>query len=93
MLNGAQSKFAGYKTTREDTFEIDIADAINGYFSSGDQEEAKAFLLQADASYRDPRFGMSTEERRKDMINALFSSIVSSKIDLDSLAAYSRRAF
>jgi len=87
LLNGAQSKFAGYNTTREDAFEIDIADAINGYFSSGNQEDAKTFLLQADAVYRDPRFGMSTEERRKDMINALFSSIVSSKIDLDSLAS------
>ena len=87
LLNSTQSKFAGYDTTREDTFEIDIADAINGYFSSGNQEDAKAFLLQADAIYRDPRFGMSTEERRKDMINALFSSIVSSRIDLESLAA------
>ena len=87
LLNGAQSKFAGYNTTQEDTFEIDIADAINGYFSSDNQEDAKAFLLQADAVYRDPHFGMSTEERRKDMINALFSSIVSSKIDLDNLAA------
>jgi replication factor C large subunit len=87
LLNGAQSKFAGYNTTQEDAFEIDIADAINGYFSSDNQEDAKAFLLQADAVYRDPHFGMSTEERRKDMINALFSSIVSSKIDLDNLAA------
>jgi len=87
LLNSAQSKFAGYNTTREDAFEIDIADAINGYFSSGNQEDAKTFLLQADAVYRDPRFGMSTEERRKDMINALFSSIASSKIDLDSLAS------
>jgi replication factor C large subunit len=86
MLNNAQSKCAGYNSTRSDTFEIDIAEAINGYFSMSEFEEAKNFLSQADAAYLDPRFGMSAEERRKDMINALFSSIVSSPIDLEGLA-------
>jgi replication factor C large subunit len=86
MLNNAQSKYAGYNSTRSDTFEIDIAEAINGYFSMGEFEEAENFLSQADAAYLDPRFGMSAEERRKDMINALFSSIVSSPIDLEGLA-------
>ena len=86
MLNNAQSKCAGYNSTHGDTFEIDIAEAINGYFSTSGFEEAKNFLSQADATYLDPRFGMSAEERRKDMINALFSSIVSSPIDLEDLA-------
>jgi replication factor C large subunit len=86
MLNNAQSKCAGYNSTRSDTFEIDIAEAINGYFSMSEFEEAKNFLSQADAAYLDPRFGMSAEERRKDMINALFSSIVSSPIDPEGLA-------
>ena len=86
MLNNAQSRCAGYNSTHSETFEIDIAEAVNGYFSKGELEEAKNFLSQADAAYLDPRFGMSAEERRKDMINALFSSIVSSPIDLDGLA-------
>jgi replication factor C large subunit len=86
MLNNAQSRCAGYNSTHSETFEIDIAEAINGYFSNSELEEAKNFLSQADAAYLDPRFGMSAEERRKDMINALFSSIVSSPIDLDGLA-------
>ena len=86
MLNNAQSKCAGYNSTHSETFEIDIAEAINGYFSMSEVEEAKNFLSQADAAYLDPRFGMSAEERRKDMINALFSSIVSSPIDLNGLA-------
>ena len=86
MLNNAQSTCAGYNSTHSETFEIDIAEAINGYFSKNELEEAKNFLSQADAAYLDPRFGMSAEERRKDMINALFSSIVSSPIDLDGLA-------
>ncbi|HZB15939.1 MAG TPA: AAA family ATPase [Nitrososphaeraceae archaeon] len=86
MLNNAQSKCAGYTSTHSKRFEIDIAEAINGYFSMSEVEEAKNFLSQADAAYLDSRFGMSAEERRKDMINALFSSIVSSPIDLNGLA-------
>ena len=71
---------------REDIFEIDIASAINGYFSANSLQEAKAFLSHADASYPDPHFGMSPDERRKDKINALFSSIVSSRISYESMA-------
>ena len=86
ILNNAQSKFAGYNSIRSDNFAVDIAVAINGYFSMEELEEAKMFLSNADAAYLDPRFGMSTEERRKDMINALFTSIVSSHLDVESLA-------
>jgi replication factor C large subunit len=86
MLNNAQSKCAGYSSTRSDMFEIEIAAAINGYFSVTELEKAEIFLSNADAAYPDPRFGMSAEERRKDMINALFTSVVSSPIDLESLA-------
>ena len=86
MLNNAQSKCAGYSSTRSDMFEIEIAAAINGYFSVTELKKAEIFLSNADAAYPDPRFGMSAEERRKDMINALFTSVVSSPIDLESLA-------
>lgn len=87
LLNNVQGKVAGYNVMREDIFEIDIASAINGYFSSNSLREAKEFLSRADATYRDPRFGMSSDERRKDKMNALFSSIVSSRISYDSMAA------
>jgi replication factor C large subunit len=86
LLNDAQSMVAGYSTTRESTGNVDIAQAINGYFSSFSAEEGKWSLLAADATYPDPRFGISAGERRKDMINALFSSIVSSRIDHHSMA-------
>jgi len=86
LLNSAQGKVAGYDVMRDDIFEIDIASAINGYFSANSLQEAKAFLSHADASYRDPHFGMSPDERRKDKINALFSSIVSSRISYESMA-------
>src|ERR687889_432693 len=68
ILNNAQSKFAGYNSIRSDNFAVDIAVAINGYFSMEELEEAKMFLSNADAAYLDPRFGMSTEERLKVMI-------------------------
>lgn len=88
LLNSAQSRAAGYATTsNRDIVDIDIADAINGYFNSSDQQEAKKYIVQADASYPDPRYGMSTEDRRKDMLAALFSSIVSSHVEQDDLAA------
>jgi replication factor C large subunit len=86
LLNSVQGKVAGYNATREDILEIDIAGAINGYFSSASLQEAKTFLSSADATYPDPRFGMSSDERRKDKINALFSSIVSSRIRYESMA-------
>ena len=85
LLNNAQSKSAGYDAVKMTNFEIDISNALNGYFSTSDIEDAKAFLLRADAVYIDPRFGLSPEERRKDMINAIFSSVVSSRISLDSV--------
>jgi replication factor C large subunit len=91
LLNSAQSRVAGYATvSNKDIVDVDIADAINGYFStSGGAEEAVAYIAKADASYSDPRYEvMSPEARRRDMIAALFSSIVSSHIkngDLDAM--------
>jgi replication factor C large subunit len=89
LLNIAQSKYAGYDVTTQDNFEIDIAEAINGFFSSDGPQSARDFLSKADASYQDPRFGMSPEERRKDKLNALYSSTMSysSRLDLASLSS------
>jgi replication factor C large subunit len=87
MLNSAQSRIAGYATaSNADMVDVDITDAINGYFNADSAEQATQFIAKADASYPDPRYGMSTEDRRKDMIAALFSSIVSSKVDHEDLA-------
>lgn len=88
LLNSAQSRVAGYATvSNADVAEIDIADAVSGYFAAKSREEAAKVLARADASLPDPRYqGMSPEDRRKDMIGALFASIVSSRLDADSLA-------
>ncbi|HEX6067257.1 MAG TPA: AAA family ATPase [Nitrososphaera sp.] len=81
LLNSVQSRVAGYATVSNvDVAEIEIQDAINGYFAASDKEKAVQFLSRADASFPDPRYqGMDPESRRKDMISALFSTIVSSQ--------------
>ena len=86
LLNILQAKLSGYDTSANASTDIDIVEAINGFFGAQNEDTARSFLLNADANYQDPRFGMSAEERRKDMLGALFSSVVSSRIDLVTLA-------
>ncbi len=89
MLNSAQSRVAGYVTvSNRDIVDIDIVDAVNGYFNASSLEQATQFITKADASYPDPRYGTSPEDRRKDMLAALFSSIISSSshVEHDDLA-------
>jgi len=88
LLNSAQSRAAGYATvSNRDIVDIDIAAAVNGYFNAGSVEQATQFIAKADASYPDPRYGGSAEERRRDMMAALFSSIVSSHVEHGDLAS------
>lgn len=88
LLNSAQSRAAGYSTvSNKDIIDVDIADAINGYFNAGSMEQAMQFITKADVLYPDPRYRpISPEERRKDMLSALFSSILSSHIEQHDLA-------
>jgi replication factor C large subunit len=86
LLNNAQAIVVGYNALADNVVDIDIATAINGYFSSNDSLEAKNYISQANATYPDPRFGLSSDERRKDKLNAFFSSIVSSRIRYDAMA-------
>jgi replication factor C large subunit len=86
LLNNAQSISAGYDAYKEDSFDVDIKSAVNLFFSCLSAEEAKKILSRTDAVYIDPRFGISGDERRRDIVNALFSSILSSRIDISILA-------
>jgi replication factor C large subunit len=89
LLNSAQSRTAGYSTvSNKDIVDLDIADAINGYFNADTLDQAMQVIIRADASYPDPRYRLiSPEERRKDMLAALFSSIVSLEIEQHDLAS------
>lgn len=88
LLNSAQSRAAGYSTiSNKDIVDVDIADAINGYFDADRLNQAIQFMIRADVSYPDPRYRLiSQEERRKDMLAALFSSIASSQVEQHDLA-------
>jgi replication factor C large subunit len=86
LLNNTQASLAGYQVVRDDIRKMDIASVIDGYFSSKSLQEAKGFLSRADGSYPDPRFGVSPDERRTDKLGALFSSILSSRLNYESMA-------
>lgn len=85
LLNAAQVMKAGYTTTKNPVHDIDIEDMINQFFSSTTFEDALDVVQRADISYSDPRFGQSSEDRRKDILAAFFSSIVMSKIDVSTI--------
>lgn len=86
LLNAAQVMKAGYTTTKNPVLDIDIEDMINQFFSSTTFEDALDIVHRADISYSDPRFGQSSEDRRKDILAAFFSSIVMSKIDVPTIS-------
>jgi replication factor C large subunit len=86
LLNAAQVMRAGYSTQSIQELDIDIENTINLFFSAKTFDEALDIVQKADISYSDPRFGLSSEDRRKDILAAFFSSIVMSKIDLATIS-------
>jgi len=86
LINSAQAMIAGYSSVKNSTAEIEVESMINQFFTSSIFEEALAIINKADISYSDPRFGQSSEDRRKDILGAFFSSIVMSKIDISTIA-------
>lgn len=86
LLNSAQVMTAGYLIAKRPVVEIDIENMINQFFSSNTFDEALEIVRRADVSYSDPRFGQSSEDRRKDVLAALFASIVMSKIEMATLS-------
>ena len=86
LLNAAQAMKAGYSTTKNPVLDIDVENMIGKFFSASTFEEALDIVQRADISYSDPRFGQSSEDRRKDILAAFFSSIVMSKIEVPTLA-------
>jgi replication factor C large subunit len=85
LLNDAQSKISGYSGTRDNYLKMDIENAINKLFSCANPTEALDIILATNMVFSDPRFGQSPEDRRKDLVNSIFSSVVSSKIDCETM--------
>ncbi|MFQ5969074.1 MAG: AAA family ATPase [Nitrososphaerales archaeon] len=89
LLNEAQSlATAGFSESQQPVnFSIEIDKAIAGFFSADELENALDKLIRSEGFYNDPRFaGYDTEKRRTDKLAALFSSIVTSKVDVDEMA-------
>ena len=83
LLNLAQSVHAQYITDNDQVSEIEIGQAINAFFAETSLANAKDILTRSDSHYVDPRFGLSPEDRRTDILYAFFTSIVSSRRTLD----------
>jgi len=87
LLNDAQSAHAQYMTDKERVSEMDIGPAIEAFFVEGSIQNAKDILVRSDSRYVDPRFGISPEDRRRDILYALFTSVVSSRtLDMNTRA-------
>ena len=87
LLNLAQSVHAQYITDKDQVSEIDIGQAINAFFAEASLANAKDILTRSDSHYVDPRFGLSPEDRRTDILYAFFTSIVSSRtLDMNTRA-------
>jgi replication factor C large subunit len=86
LLNIVQAKISGYDATRNSSSVIDISQVIADFSTSPTLEGAKQILMRIDGGYSDPRFGQSAEERRKDILYAFFSSIITSDIESGKMA-------
>ena len=89
LLNLAQSKLEGkYDPTMVNSAQLPIDECINLFFSVNDISEAKNVLNKSDILYLSPMYGSSSEERIRDIVYAIFSSIVANekKISLIDMA-------
>jgi replication factor C large subunit len=86
MLNDTRAWISGYSAFRDNHRNLDIENAINGFFSSTNPEHANDLILSSNAVFGHARFGISPEDRRKDLIYGFFSSIVTSHMDTKTMA-------
>ncbi len=89
LLNETQSLSGGgfSESFHESKFSINIDIAITTFFSAVSVEDALGIMRRSEGFFNDPRFaGYDTEKRRTDKLAALFSSIVTSKVDIEKMA-------
>src|ERR687895_1168508 len=86
LLNAAQSWISGYNSKRDTSFSIDISLAITNFLAAPTIEAARETLMNIDGGYYDPHYGQSPEQRRKDILSAFFSTIVSSRLEINEVA-------
>jgi replication factor C large subunit len=89
LLNLVQSKLQGdYESLKSISKVLSVEDCVNLFFSSETVSLTKKILIQSDILYLSPKFGSTPEERMRDIVYALFSSIVANekKIPLIEMA-------
>ena len=89
LLNTLQAKLEGEVDSDGNAgTELSIEECINKFFALTDISQAKKLLITSSIRYTTPKYGYTSEERSKDFLNALYTSIVSSerKLKSDDLA-------
>ena len=89
LLNTLQAKLEGEVNSDGNTgTESSIEECISKFFALTDISQAKKLLITSSIRYTTPKYGYTSEERSKDFLNALYTSIVSSerKLQSDDLA-------
>jgi hypothetical protein len=80
LLNLAQSQSeGGYHSIKKPSNVYPIEDCINLFFSSNDISQIKEVLMRSEIIYLSPKFGASPEERSKDIVYSLFSTVVANQ--------------
>ena len=85
LLNNLQAKLEGEVDSNGNTgTELSIEECINKFFTLTDISQAKQLLITSSIRYSTPKYGFTSEERSKDFINALYTSIISSERNISS---------
>jgi replication factor C large subunit len=79
-LNTLQARLEGEVNSDGNTgTELSVEECINKFFNLTDISQAKQILMASSIRYSTPKYGYTSEERSKDFLNALYTSIVSSE--------------
>ncbi|WP_458720984.1 AAA family ATPase [Candidatus Nitrosocosmicus sp. R] len=85
LLNTLQAKLEGEVDSDSNTgSELSIEECINKFFTLTDISQAKQLLMRSSIRYSTPKYGFTSEERSKDFLNALYTSIISSERNIPS---------
>lgn len=85
LLNTLQAKLEGEVNSDGNTgTELSIEECINKFFTLTDISQAKQLLITSSIRYSTPKYGFTSEERSKDFLNALYTSVVSSERNIRS---------
>jgi replication factor C large subunit len=85
LLNFLQARLEGEVNSDSNTgTELAIEECINRFFTLTDISQAKQILITSAIRYSTPKYGFTSEERSKDFLNALYTSIVSSERNIQS---------